>query len=125
MPLRVFETDQSSLQDVADEYLIFYSSLTDGELWCPDCRNIDSTVQEIFGPPDSPKALIIYVGQIAEWKRPTNPFRGEPWRIESIPTIIKRQGSREIGRLVDSEVEGMKNNIASFVNNDLSLPVDV
>jgi hypothetical protein len=25
----------------------------------------------------------------SRWKAPSNPFRGEPWHVKSIPTIIK------------------------------------
>ncbi|KIM88834.1 hypothetical protein PILCRDRAFT_813817 [Piloderma croceum F 1598] len=116
MPLRISDTEQlSSLKDVSEEYLIFYSSVTEsGELWCPDCRDVDPTVIEIFGPSDGPEALIIYVGQKTEWKRPANNrFRGEPWWIESIPTVIKVRDSEEVGRLVDSQV---KDHLASFVS---------
>jgi len=120
MPLRVSETTEpSSLKEVSEKYVIFYSSLTDGILWCPDCRRIDPTVQKIFGPSDGPEALIVYVGQKAEWKRPANnPFRGEPWQIESIPTIIKVQDSKEIGRLVDSETTNINDHLASFVSDE-------
>jgi hypothetical protein len=85
MPLRVSETSElSSLSGVSEKYLIFYSSLTDGILWCPvhiidyranctdmrfikDCRRVDPTVQQIFGP-NGPEALIVYVGQRMEYK---------------------------------------------------------
>jgi len=117
MPIQISETTEpSSLRGAPEEYLIFYSSLTNGQLWCPDCRMVDPIVQQIFGPSDGPKALIVYVGQKNEWKRPaSNAFRGEPWRIESIPTIIKIQDSKEIGRLVDSEIN---DHLRSFVGNE-------
>jgi len=120
MPLRVSEiTEPSSLKGVSEKYLIFYSSLTDGILWCEDCRKVDPIVQHIFGPPNGPEGLIVYVGQRTEWKRPAdNPFRGEPWKIESIPTIIKVQDSKEIGRLVDSEKENMNDHLAAFVSEE-------
>jgi len=114
MPLRVLETiEPSSLNEVEENYLIFYSSISDGKLWCPDCIAVDATVQKIFGP-DGPTALIVYVGQKAEWKSPNNPFRGEPWNIQSIPTIIKLDHSEETARLVESEINGC---LASFVQD--------
>jgi len=114
MPLRVFEAiEPSSLKEVPENYLIFYSSISesDGKLWCPDCVAVDSTVRKIFGP-DGPAALIVYVGQKAEWKTPNNPFRSEPWNIQSIPTIIKLRDFKETSRLVESEING---GLASFV----------
>jgi len=82
-----------------------------------DCRDVDPTVQEIFGPVDGPNGLIVYVGQKTEWKPPANnPFRGEPWQIESIPTILKVRDSKEIGRLVDSETTRVKDSLSSFVD---------
>jgi len=115
MPLRVSDAiDPPSLKEVPENYLIFYSSLSDGRLWCPDCVDVDSTVQKIFGT-DGPAALIVYVGQKAEWKTPNNPFRSEPWNIQSIPTIIKLRDNKETSRLVESEING---GLASFVQEE-------
>ncbi|EGN97164.1 hypothetical protein SERLA73DRAFT_183803 [Serpula lacrymans var. lacrymans S7.3] len=103
MPLRFvdFPSDPNSLKSVPGDYLVIYSSLTDGKLWCPDCVAVDDTVQSVFGNNDGPSALIVYVGQKADWKTPSNQFRGEPWKIQSVPTIIRL---RDDARLVDMDI---------------------
>jgi len=45
------------------------------------------------------------------WKSPSNPFRKDPWHLVSIPTIVKVEDGKEVGRLVDKEISG---NLASF-----------
>ena len=68
-----------------------------------------------FEADDAPKALIVYVGQreayvvplpsdrygilttntdshTSSWKgRADNPYRGTPWNVNSVPTIIKKE----------------------------------
>jgi len=113
MPLRIFENvDPHSLKDAPERFLIFYSSVIDGKLWCPDCRDIQEEVQKTFEASDGPSALIVYVGDKPDWKSPSNIFRGEPWRLSSIPTIIKLQNGVENGRLVEKAISG---DLASFV----------
>jgi len=103
MPLRVLD-ESSSLEEVPEKYLIFYSTVVDGVLWCNDCRNADPIIRKVFGPDDGPEGLIIYVGDKVRWRAQVNPFRQEPWDVASIPTIIKRQNSKEIARLVEDEI---------------------
>jgi len=86
----------SKMQDVENtdaEYLIFYSSIdpVSNKMWCPDCRNVENPVEQVFGQPGAPSALIVYVGQRSEWKDSANPFRVTPWNISSIPTIVRRK----------------------------------
>ncbi|KAI0931509.1 hypothetical protein AcW1_001102 [Taiwanofungus camphoratus] len=89
--------------EVKEDFLIFYASRDEtGKLWCPDCIAIDNLVNKAFGPADGPTGLIVYVGQRAEWKSMSNPFRKEPWTVESVPTIIR---VRDGARLVDKEIE--------------------
>jgi len=60
----------------------------------------------------------------SRWKTPLNPFRGDPWRVTGVPTIIKVQDVRhvlscpvssydiqtvqgiEVARLVEDEIVG-------------------
>ncbi|PCH34208.1 hypothetical protein WOLCODRAFT_160690 [Wolfiporia cocos MD-104 SS10] len=96
---------------VHDDFLIFYASRDDtGKLWCPDCAAVDGLLQQKFGPGNGPSGLIVYVGQRAEWKSPSNPFRAEPWKVESIPTIIR---VRDGARLVDKEIQA--HSLSSFL----------
>ncbi|KZT72885.1 hypothetical protein DAEQUDRAFT_663535 [Daedalea quercina L-15889] len=92
MPIHETEdpAQPSALANVDQAFLVFYSSRDEtGTLWCPDCRAVDGFVRGVFGPNDGPVALVIYVGQRTAWKDPTNPFRGEPYNVQSVPTIIR------------------------------------
>lgn len=87
MPL--YEADGSidpiTLQTVPDRYVIFYSSVVDGEMWCPvssfdltrveslaltathfahlqDCRAVEQLVKETFSEDSPVSCLIVYVG---------------------------------------------------------------
>jgi len=117
MPITIADsfTDPASLKQVPQKYLIFYSNIVGSKMWCPDCLAIDDLVQQTFSPEDAPSALIVYVGDKPEWKSPTNVFRGAPWNVSSIPTIIKLQNSEEAGRLVESEIQ--KESLAAFVRD--------
>ena len=35
MPLRVAEILPSSPREITDQFVVFYSSIVDGQLWCP------------------------------------------------------------------------------------------
>ncbi|KAG1754968.1 uncharacterized protein EDB91DRAFT_1096421 [Suillus paluster] len=113
MPLREveFPSDPKDLEHTTEQFLIFYSSRINGQLWCPDCVEVDRTIQDTFGPEHGPSAVIVYVGQKPEWKTPSNVFRGEPWQITSVPTVIKVKGSEVAGRL-DSEINAR---LADFI----------
>jgi len=113
MPLQTSNTIPDSLT-ASEEYLIFYSSIVNGRLWCPDCNAVDGLVKSTFSSEDAPSALIIYVGDRPTWKSPSNVFRGEPFKIQSVPTILKIQNGKEVGRLVDNEITpGLANFIRS------------
>ncbi|KAH9837253.1 uncharacterized protein C8Q71DRAFT_857565 [Rhodofomes roseus] len=87
------------------DFLVFYSSRDEvGTLWCPDCREVDGLIRKVFGPSDSPSALIVYVGQRAAWKDPTNPFRGEPWKVQSVPTIIRARDGARLDEEIDTQL---------------------
>ncbi|KAK0208915.1 hypothetical protein DFS33DRAFT_1380403 [Desarmillaria ectypa] len=108
MPLHIadetFTESTPKPEEIKHDYLIFYSSIVDDQLWCPDCRVVDGLVKDTFESDESPSALIVYVGDRPTWKTPANKFRGYPWKIESVPTIIKLKDGIESSRLVDSEI---------------------
>ncbi|KAI0348297.1 hypothetical protein BDW22DRAFT_1424485 [Trametopsis cervina] len=111
MPLRYTDDPAApeSVQDVAEKYVIFYASRgEDGKMWCPDCVEVEDVVEKKFAGADGPSGLIVRVGQRAEWKTPKNPFRGEPWKVGSIPTIIRVEDG---ARLVLDEI---RDGLASF-----------
>jgi len=101
----IFTADSSidpiTLKTVPEEYIIFYSSIVNGKLWCPDCRDVEHIVQETFGGATDPSALIVYVGDKGQWKTPSNIYRGEPWKLTGIPTVVNLRNGEEVGRLVD------------------------
>ncbi|KAI0285389.1 hypothetical protein BGY98DRAFT_945669 [Russula aff. rugulosa BPL654] len=107
MPLNTVPStlELSSYEGIKEDFVIFYSSRDEsGRMWCPDCRDVEDIVARTFAPADGPSGLIIYVGQRPEWKAETNKFRSAPWRIESIPTIVKLKDGAEVGRLGEGEV---------------------
>ncbi|KAK0466354.1 uncharacterized protein EV420DRAFT_1511202 [Desarmillaria tabescens] len=97
MPLHIaddtFTGSTPKPEEIKHDYLIFYSSII-----------VDGLIKDTFGSDQSPSALIIYVGDRPTWKTPANEFRGDPWKIESIPTIVKLKDGIEASRLVDSEI---------------------
>ncbi|KAF9041841.1 hypothetical protein BDZ89DRAFT_1060207 [Hymenopellis radicata] len=109
MPLE-YISDESFVRALPDpsntDYVIFYSSVVDGQLWCPDCRVVDAFVKDTFEPsnPGTPRALLIYVGDRPTWKSKDNAYRGDPWKIHGIPTMLKVKEGKEIGRFVDDEI---------------------
>ncbi|ORY34598.1 hypothetical protein BCR39DRAFT_513556 [Naematelia encephala] len=97
----------------AQTYLVFYSSVVDGRMWCPDCRNVEQVVKDAFDGPDKPKAIIHWVGTSSEWKTETNPARVD-WNVQTIPTILRIENGKETARLVENDIleEGR---LASFI----------
>ncbi|OBZ79111.1 Thioredoxin domain-containing protein 17 [Grifola frondosa] len=113
MPLHETQdpADPTTLKDAKEEYLVFYSSRDEtGNLWCPDCVAVDDAIQQAFGPAEAPSALIVYVGQRAAWKSRSNVFRAAPWKVDSVPTIVRVKDGE---RLVDSEIA---HKLAAFVH---------
>ncbi|KAG6919016.1 hypothetical protein DXG01_009726 [Tephrocybe rancida] len=68
MPLRFLDgfTDPQAVKEATEQYLIFYSSIVDGKLWCPDCRDVESLINQTFSAAAGPSALIVYVGNRSE-----------------------------------------------------------
>jgi hypothetical protein len=51
------------------------------------------------------EAEIIYTGQRAEWKSPTNKYRQAPWNLTSVPTILKfSPGGEVVARIQDDDI---------------------
>jgi len=95
----------SSYDDIKENFVIFYASRDDsGKMWCPDCRDVEDLIGRTFKPADGPSGLIVYVGQRAEWKTDKNVFRSAPWRIRSIPTIVRVENAAEVSRLAEDEI---------------------
>jgi len=92
--------DPYTLLKVPERFIIFYASVVDGEMWCPDCRRVESFVKNTFSE-TGPDGLVVYVGTRSQWKTPHNAYRQEPLKISNIPTIIKVQNGKEVGRLGD------------------------
>ncbi|KAF8346948.1 hypothetical protein F5887DRAFT_68493 [Amanita rubescens] len=107
MPLSIAEdsSDSTALMKASQRFIIFYSSVVDGQLWCPDCRDVEQVVQDTFSGSESSAALIVYVGNRNEWKSPSNIYRAQPWSVQSIPTIVKLKDGKEEDRLVLDEIK--------------------
>lgn len=102
MPLYVADgsIDPITLQNVPEQFVIFYASIIDGQMWCPDCRVVEKLVRETFSD-RGPAALIVYVGDKPQWKNQSNVYRQEPWKIAGVPTIVQLKDGKEVGRLSD------------------------
>lgn len=105
--------DHLSLQTVPEQFVIFYSSVVDGKLWCPDCRDVDPLVNEIFSPEDGPPALVVYVGNRQQWKTPDNIWRQEPWNVTGVPSIVQIKDGKPAARLVEDEI--VESRLKAFV----------
>ncbi|KAL5535681.1 hypothetical protein ACEPAF_3775 [Sanghuangporus sanghuang] len=99
--------DIASVANSGADYLVFYSSVdkTSNQMWCPDCRRVEDIVCTAFEPADAPSALIVYVGQRHDWRgNSNNPFRGSPWNVSSVPTILRRDvGTASLSFLTQAE----------------------
>lgn len=84
-------------------FLVFYSSIVDGKMWCPDCVDVEPSVREAFEGKDKADALLFYVGKKEEWRTPENVARVD-WKVSGIPTIIKLQEGKEIARVTETEI---------------------
>ncbi|KAJ6575401.1 hypothetical protein B0H19DRAFT_933743 [Mycena capillaripes] len=121
MPLNVAEPtrEPAVLLDRPEEFFIFYADVEDGRMWCSDCRAVDEQVRGVFTAANGSSAVIVYVGSKPNWKAKDNVFRGEPFKITDVPTVVRMKEGKEVGRLVEAEV-GAK--LAEFVGNGTAQP---
>ncbi|WRT69826.1 uncharacterized protein IL334_006817 [Kwoniella shivajii] len=84
-------------------YLVFYSDVVDGQMWCPDCRAVEQIVKDLFDASDKPKAIIYWVGDKPEWRTPNNKARVD-WNVQSVPTILRIENGKEIARIVEDDI---------------------
>jgi len=100
---------------VGDALVLFFGNLdASGRSWCPDCRNIEDTVQTQLARPGS---YIVYVGDRAQWKTPDNRYRKD-WSVTGIPTLVSVKDGKEVGRLEDELEDAEK--VAAFVKKHYS-----
>ena len=91
--------------------LLFMASIDPetGKSWCPDCRDADPVVNDTLDSwsKTSPSSILItvYVGERANWKNPSNIFRGEPYFIKAVPTLMihGKEGRLEEGQLLSPD----------------------
>ncbi|CAK9782977.1 hypothetical protein CC85DRAFT_303269 [Cutaneotrichosporon oleaginosum] len=83
-------------------FLLFYSSIVNGQMWCPDCRAVEGIVEDAFEGDDKPKCAIVWVER-DEWKKPDGAERVQ-WNLRGLPTIIRFEEGAETGRLVEGEM---------------------
>ncbi|KAJ7184039.1 hypothetical protein B0H12DRAFT_835068 [Mycena haematopus] len=119
MPLNIADSPLNqpvaSLLERPEEFLIFYADVVDGKMWCSDCRAVDDQVRKTFTDSPTSAAVIVYVGNKPDWKATDNVFRGEPFKLTAIPTIIRIREGKEVGRLVEKEISPK---LADFVSSD-------
>ncbi|WRT69800.1 uncharacterized protein IL334_006791 [Kwoniella shivajii] len=104
MPLTVagqYPPSESSLnaKDGKPTYLIFYSDIEGGKMWCPHCRDVEGIVKSAFTGKSKPDGVITYIGPYSGWKNvPSHPARIK-YGIKFVPTIIKLENGKEIARV--------------------------
>jgi hypothetical protein len=99
-------------------YTIYYSSRdASGVMWCPDCRRVESALASVFNSNQAdspsehlalhqafqvnialltiPEAEIVYLDR-PDWKSPANQYRQAPWKLTSVPTVLKFSPEGEI-----------------------------
>ncbi|RSH80024.1 uncharacterized protein EHS24_009695 [Apiotrichum porosum] len=84
-------------------FLIFYSNVVDGRMWCPDCRVVEDAVKKAFQGEDKPQGIIYWVGSLAQWRDKNNHARTS-WNVNSVPTILRIEDGKETGRIVENEI---------------------
>ncbi|ODN84947.1 hypothetical protein L202_00792 [Cryptococcus amylolentus CBS 6039] len=84
-------------------FLIFYSNVEGGSMWCPHCRDVQGVVKAAFTGGSKPRGVITYVGNYTQWKTPSHPARGK-YGVKSVPTIIKFQNGKETGRATKADI---------------------
>jgi len=96
-------------------YVIFYASRDENHaMWCPDCRDVERDVEEVFEKAGV-EGRVVYVGGREAWKTSENVYRKRPWMVEGVPTMIHLdETGEEIGRLREEEIRD-KERLRMFV----------
>ncbi|WVR07968.1 hypothetical protein IAU60_005011 [Kwoniella sp. DSM 27419] len=85
-------------------FLIFYSSIEHGQMWCPHCRDVQGLVKAAFTGANKPNGIIAYIGNFAGWKNvPSHPARLR-FQVRFVPTIIKLRNGKEVDRVEKSGI---------------------
>nr|XP_031857971.1 uncharacterized protein CI109_006594 [Kwoniella shandongensis]KAA5525043.1 hypothetical protein CI109_006594 [Kwoniella shandongensis] len=80
-------------------FLIFFSNVENGQMWCPHCRDVKGIVNSAFEGRSKPKGVITYIGSFAQWKNvPSHPARLK-YGVKFVPTIIKLENGKETARV--------------------------
>ncbi|ORY34599.1 hypothetical protein BCR39DRAFT_513559 [Naematelia encephala] len=86
-------------------FLIFFSTREGGQLWCPHCRDVEGIIDSTFKGASKPKGVITHVGSFAEWKTPSTPHPARAkYGVEKLPTIVKLQNGKIIGRAPKADI---------------------
>lgn len=103
-----FEAFRPSPDEGLHFYLFFGSEAPEtGESWCPDCVMADPVIRGTLAKITARPVHLVEcpVGDRASYKgNADHPYRKHPRvKLQRIPTIIRFEGEREVGRLVESE----------------------
>lgn len=103
-----FEAFRPAADDALCFYLFFGSEAPEtGESWCPDCVMADPVIRATLSRITARPVHLVEcpVGDRAGYKgNAEHPYRQHPRvRLQRIPTIIRLEGPREVGRLVEGE----------------------
>ncbi|WVF68398.1 hypothetical protein IAT40_003163 [Kwoniella sp. CBS 6097] len=87
------------LKDGKPTFLIFYSSVEDGKMWCPHCRDVQGIIKSAFQGSSKPNGVITYIGSFAQWKHvPSHPARLK-YGVRFVPTVIRLENGKETARV--------------------------
>ncbi|WWC65930.1 uncharacterized protein I303_108552 [Kwoniella dejecticola CBS 10117] len=96
---------KTSHDDPKATYLIFYSDVEGGKMWCPHCRDVEGLLRSNFEGKSKPHGVITYIGPYSGWKNvPTHPARIK-YGVRTVPAIIKFDSTgKELDRVDKSGI---------------------
>ncbi|XP_010552738.1 PREDICTED: thioredoxin-like protein Clot [Tarenaya hassleriana] len=73
--------------------------------WCPDCVRAEPVIYKMLEEwPEEVSLIRAYAGDRATWRNPAHPWRLDPrFKLTGVPTLLRWEGDRFIGRLEDHE----------------------
>lgn len=103
-----FDTFVPEPEDALLFYVFFGSEVPEtGESWCPDCVMADPVIRATLSRITARPVHLVEcpVGDRASYKgRADHPYRVHPHiRLQRIPTVVRVERGREVGRLVEGE----------------------